>query len=134
MELDTKQKVLVAIYTEYQKDLPDMENSIKAKALGIPLKEFRVAIDKLQNENMINGANIISGGNSHIPIMVFTGNIKMTRYGIEYVEQKLDIEPTLSAMEKVKSVAEKAGKFGWEQIKDITVKILSEIINKTITR
>lgn len=33
-ELDTKQKVLVAFYTEYQKDVPNMKE-VTADAIGI---------------------------------------------------------------------------------------------------
>jgi len=35
MELDTKQKVLLAIYMEYQKDIPNMSEAIRAETLGI---------------------------------------------------------------------------------------------------
>lgn len=41
MELDTKQKVLVAIYTEYQKDIPDMEGAISSKVIGIDSNAFK---------------------------------------------------------------------------------------------
>ncbi|TEB08618.1 hypothetical protein Psch_02184 [Pelotomaculum schinkii] len=128
MELDAKQKVLLAIYTEYQKDLPDMEREISFKNLDLDNKIFRIAIDKLQNEQMINGATIIRGGNSHIPLHVNVGDIKMTRQGIDFVEQKLQIDRTLTGVEKVKVISQNATKWGWEQLKDLAAKVLSEML------
>lgn len=132
MELDAKLKVLLAIYTEYQKDLPDMGSSIKADKLKMDRKIYMVAIDKLQNEGLIHGAQVKTGGNSHLPVMVFTDNVKMTRYGIDFVEQKLEIDKSLSGKEKVMAISESAAKWGWGQIKDIAVKVLSEITSKTM--
>lgn len=133
LELDAKQKVLLAIYTEYQKDIPNMEENLKAQKLGLEYNIFKIAVDKLQNEDLINGAVINRGGNSHIPAVVSMGNVKMTRIGIDYVEHKLEIERTLSGAEKVKTISENAAKWGWEQFKDITAKVLAEIASKAAT-
>jgi hypothetical protein len=35
MKFDTKQKILIAIYIEYQKDKPNMKANIKGTVLGI---------------------------------------------------------------------------------------------------
>ena len=45
MGLDIKQKVLIAIYTEYQKDLPNIDGNVNANILGIDNNIFNVAID-----------------------------------------------------------------------------------------
>lgn len=127
MELDAKQKVLLAIYAEYQKDLPDMKNVINHKNLGLEQIVFRVAVDKLQSEGLIKNADIRTGGNTHVPLMVFMEDVKMTPYGIQYVEQKLSIDKTLTGEQKVKSIFERAGEWGWEQIKDITAKVIAEM-------
>lgn len=126
MELNTKQKVLLAIYTEYQKDIPNMEQ-ITNKALGLPLDAFKIAVDKLQSEGFIKGAQIIPDGNSNIPAMVIIDSVKMTHFGIEYIEQKIGIERTLTGEQKVKNVLQRAAEWGWEQIKDIAAKTLSEM-------
>lgn len=128
MGLDNKQKVLLAIYTEYQKDKPDMRNNINVEAIGVDFEVFAIAIDKLVNEGLINGADIVRGGRGNNPLDVYTDNIKMTRYGIEYVEQKLEIERTLAGVEKVKKVADKGMQWGWEQAKDFAAKVLAEMM------
>ena len=127
LELDTKQKVLIAIYTEYQKDLPDMENNIIASNLGLGNDVFKVALKKLTNESLINGVVFVKGGDNTVPIAAVVDYCQMTGRGIDYVESKLDIKPNLSGAEKVERVIEKSAGWGWEQIKDIGAKVIAEI-------
>lgn len=127
MELDTKQKVLIAIYSEYQKDLPDMDN-VKSSELGLEYDVFKVAIDKLMNEGLIVDANLTFGGRGTVPLHVNIKHCKMTTYGIAYVEKKLEIEETLSGDQKVKTVIEQAGKWGWDQFKDFGARVLVELL------
>jgi len=56
----------------------------------------------------------------------------MSAKGLEYVEQKLSIDQTLSNKEKVDKVMESAGNWGWEQIKDIGTKVLAEMAIKAV--
>lgn len=134
MGLDTKQKVLIAIYTEYQKDIPDFKNNIKADILGLPVEVFRIAVAKLENEGMICDVNILKGGSTKLwnIQMVMIDNVKMTSYGIDYIENKLGIDKTLSGLEKVKYISGKGVEWGWEQFKDIAAKTLSEIISNQV--
>lgn len=132
MELDTKQKVLLAIYLEYQKDLPEMKENIRAQALQIDAEVFRVAIEKLQNEGLVKDANISYGGNGPYPLFVITDYIKMTTKGINYVESKLNIEPTLTGLEKAKEVAKNIGLWGLDQFKDFSARVIGEIAGKAI--
>ncbi|MDV8112741.1 YjcQ family protein [Bacillus sp. BAU-SS-2023] len=125
MKLDTKQKVLVAIYTEYQKDIPNMINNIKAKELGIDNAVFEIALDKLMNEGLITGVDFIKS--NHQILVTYMDELMMTRDGIEYVETKLGIERTLSGVEKVQEIFKKSADWGWNEFKDITVKVLSEM-------
>ncbi|PKM90311.1 MAG: hypothetical protein CVU87_02690 [Firmicutes bacterium HGW-Firmicutes-12] len=127
MELDAKQRVLMAIYTEYQKDLPDMKKSIRADVLGLNHDVFMIAIEKLDNEMLISNVKYSKNGNSTIPLVVWTDRIKMTAYGIQYVEEKLKIEKSLTGKEKVKKIVGSAAEWGWEQIKDIAAKTLAEM-------
>lgn len=125
MELDTKQKVLVAIYAEYQKDIPNMTHNIRAECLGIDEAVFEIALDKLSNEGLITGVHFEKIDNEIICIWI--SDMKMTRDGIEYVETKLGIDKTLSGKEKVQEMAKKSVNWGWNEFKDITVKVLSEM-------
>jgi hypothetical protein len=81
MELDTKQKVLLALYAEYQKDLPNMRE-IRADTLGLTKDVFYVAIEKLQNEGFIRDANIAYAGMGPYPFDVKIDRCKLTRYGM----------------------------------------------------
>lgn len=130
MGLDIKQKVLIAIYSEYQKDLPNINGNVKAKILGIDNNIFNVAIEKLENEGLIAGSDLVKGGSSTIwnTLMVNLTHTKMTSNGISYIEEKLDIEKTLTGAEKVKRVSVKAAEWGWDQFKEIAAKTLSEIV------
>ncbi|CEN94330.1 YjcQ family protein [Paraclostridium sordellii] len=132
MKLDTKQKVLVAIYTEYQKDIPDMRTNIKSKELGIDGEVFAIALDKLLNEGFITGVQFSKSKNKIMA--TFTDGIMMTRDGIDYVETKLGIEKTLSGMEKVQEMAKKSANWGWNEFKDITVKVLSEMAKHSVDK
>ena len=125
MKLDTKQKVLVAIYTEYQNDIPNMSNNIKASELGIDGEVFAIALDKLMNEGLIRGVNFVKV--KHKIVATYLDELMMTRDGIDYVETKIGIEKTLSGMEKVQEISKKSIKWGWNEVKDVTVKVLSEM-------
>lgn len=129
MELDNKQKVLLAMYVEYQKDIPDMDLNIRAEVLGLPEDVFCVALDKLVNEELINGVKLYRVLDRNFPMVGFN-NPMLTRIGLEYVEKKLEIDKTLDGKDKVRKVAENAGTWGWNQIKDITAKMLAEVANK----
>lgn len=128
MKLDSKQKVLVAIYTEYQKDMPSMDKNIKADILGMEKEVFVNAILKLVNERYITGANIIRGGIGAKVQAMFLNNMMITRDGIEYVETKIGIDKTLSGVEKVKYISKKAVEAGWDKGTDIAAKVIAELI------
>lgn len=131
MELDIKQQVLMAIYAEYQKDLPNIE-SISNESIGVSKDKFYIALIKLDNEGLINGLKAVYGGDSVVPQYVVIKHVNMSIQGIEYVEEKLGISQASSAQEKVKKVIEDAGKFGYEQLKDFGAKVLAEIIANAV--
>ncbi|MGL5693199.1 MAG: YjcQ family protein [Peptostreptococcaceae bacterium] len=135
MGLDTKQKVLIAIYTEYQKDIPNIDTEVKYDKLGIGLDEFKIAIAKLENEGLIRDTRILKRGNSKWGIgIVLLDRVKMTVEGIDYVENKLGIEKTLNGLDKVKKVGEKCATWGWNEFKDITVQVVSEMGKHSIDK
>lgn len=128
MNLDTKQKVLIAIYTEYQKDIPNIDIEVNPDKLGIGLDEFRIAIVKLENEGLIRDTIIQKRSDKKWSIgLISLEHTKMTPYGIGYLENKIGIASTLSGFDKVKKVGEKCATWGWNEFKDITVQVLSEM-------
>jgi len=134
LDLDSKQRVLLAIYTEYQKDIPTMED-ITAEALELDIEVFGIAVEKLINEQMINASPKVverRGLSKQRIEDVNLHGVMMSAKGLEYVEQKLSIDQTLSNKEKVDKVMESAGNWGWEQIKDIGTKVLAEMAIKAV--
>lgn len=99
MKLDTKQQVLLAFYIEYQKDLPNMKN-ITNTDLNMDIDVFHVAVEKLDNEGYIR-----------------TNDIKLTRDGIEYVEQNFGIKKEITAEDKVEYIMKQCGIYGLKALK-----------------
>ncbi|WP_455577068.1 hypothetical protein [Anaerosinus sp.] len=131
MDLDSKQKVLLAIYTEYQKDIPKME-LITNVNLDMDSQVFRIAVDKLQSEGFIIGAKIHFPAGNPYPDKLIPHFIKMTREGIEFVEEKMEIQRSWTSKEKVEDLKIKFGKLGWDALSDFAAKTLVEILKQTI--
>lgn len=131
MDLDSKQKVLLALYTEYQKDIPKME-LITNVNLDMDSQVFRIAVDKLQSEGFIIGAKIHFPAGNPYPDKLIPHFIKMTREGIEFVEEKMEIQRSWTSKEKVEDLKIKFGKLGWDALSDFAAKTLVEILKQTI--
>lgn len=125
--LDTKQQVLIAMYTEYQKDIPQM-GSVTANSLGIDHTAFYVAIEKLQNEEFITDAIIVKGGPDPYPLLVRIDEAKLTRIGIEHVESKLEITDTDPGLTKVQSISRKVADWGLDKLLDYAAKVTVEMM------
>ena len=96
MEQTAKDKVLMAIYNEYQKDIPNMD-SISAQSLSVELEAFGVAIEKLVNEDLIRlhsslDDSVKRGGLGSKVLFVNIRGTMVTIRGIHYVEERL-LEP-----------------------------------------
>lgn len=126
MNLDNKQKVLIAIYTEYQKDIPNMRTITPAN-IGIEVKVVHAAIYKLYYEELISNIRIYKD-DINSPEIDDWGHVKMTQKGIEYVEELLNIEKTLSGEEKTKNIIKKATEWGYDQLQTFAAKVLAEMI------
>lgn len=126
MKPDTKQKVLLAIYTEYQKDLPKMDN-INAEALGMSEEIFGTAIKKLQDEELIGDVHLIWGEESLTPMGVVLTVGHLTRHGIEYVEKYFGIENGLPAKQKVQILHLKFSEWGLKELNAISTRVLAEM-------
>lgn len=132
MELSAKDKILLAMYTEYQKDIPDMDSVVTMKNLCLNKEEFYIGIEKLLNEHLINGGGY-SRGNKNRIITAFLNDAMPSVYGLRYVEEKLLLDTNNNAEEEdprtgnIKKVIRNAITFGWGEIKDIAAKTLAEI-------
>lgn len=126
MKLDTKQQVLLAFYIEYQKDLPNMKN-VNNTALDMDIDVFHVALEKLDNEGYITGLTTLPADNNRF-YMVNTNNVKLTRDGIEYVEQNFGIQKELTAENKVKYIVKKCGIYGLQALKMFGSEALAELM------
>ncbi len=126
MKLDAKQKVLIAIYSEYQKDIPKMEENVTAGKLGLDQDVFNIAVDKLQNEELIKDATIEYSVSGKVFLRITL--VKMTRVGIDYVESKFEIEKAQSGLEKATIIMKKAAEFGYEQLQNIAAKAIAEMV------
>ena len=117
MKLGAKEQVLLAIYIEYQKDLPDMGN-INNTDLNMDIDVFNVALEKLQNEEYIRGAAMFSSDNNRF-YTVNTSQMKITKYGIDYVEGCFGIKKELTSYDKIKYIKKQCGVFGYKALKDV---------------
>lgn len=75
MQLDSKQKVLMAIYAEYQKDIPDMD-LVSFESLDMDSKVFYIALDKLENEGLITGTKLHFEPVTRIPMQRLRFSLK----------------------------------------------------------
>ena len=125
MTIDTKHQVLYALYSEYQKDIPDME-SINAAVLDMEVPVFNAALLKLQNEGYIQGFDCRPPEtmDARKIISSYRKNIYLTRKGVEYVEKLASIAESMPARKKIAELAKQVGLFGMDILKSF---ILSQI-------
>ena len=125
MTIDTKHQVLYALYSEYQKDIPDME-SINAAVLDMEVPVFNAALLKLQNEGYIQGFDWRPPEtmDARKIISSYRKNISLTRKGVEYVEKLASIAESMPARKKIAELAKQVGLFGMDILKSF---ILSQI-------
>lgn len=125
MTIDTKHQVLYALYSEYQKDIPDME-SINAAVLDMEVPVFNAALLKLQNEGYIQGFDWRPPEtmDARKIISSYRKNIYLTRKGVEYVEKLASIAESMPARKKIAELAKQVGLFGMDSLKSF---ILSQI-------
>ena len=116
---DPKHQVLYALYSEYQKDVPEMEG-VDCISVGRDVLTFNAAILKLQNEGYITGFvwHPPDTRDARRIISASRRNVYLTEKGVAYVEQLADIERSASAKQKIRALAAKAGTFGMEVLKE----------------
>lgn len=126
MKPDTKQKVLLALYTEYQRDLPNFDD-ITAASLGMNPDIFNIAIKKLQDEELIGDVHLIWGEEKDsVPMGVVLSVCRLTRLGIDYVEKNFGIENGLPVREKIIVLSAKFADWGLQELNVLVARVLAE--------
>ena len=130
MTLDSMHLVLYAIYAEYKKDLPDMEN-VSAEALCMDEDVFNVAVLKLENERFITGAVFKYVDQLACPIYVSMLKVMPTEKIIDKVTAELKISARTGS-ERTKQLVKRFAGYGWDALTDFTAKVLVELSKQTI--
>jgi len=112
MELDEKIQVLVAIYMECQKPLPNIPKSINYETVGLDKLVFNSAIAILENEGYINGSILLGGINLLMPESVKIKKTGITSKGINLVQEMMGIDEMLNKNQKAEAVKKYAEKYG----------------------
>ncbi len=86
--MSVKDKVLLAIYDEYQKDIPNMDANVTWSKLQLNKDEFNIALDKLDKEGLINGLRAARGAGNKI-LIAYLNEVTPSVHGIRYVKQNL---------------------------------------------
>lgn len=132
MENSNKDKVLIAMYKVCNEDIYNIEKVVNDKSIGISFEEFKIALDKLTREKLIEGVKFAYAGNK--PPLPFWDKAIITEKGVSYIENNIGIENTLDKNEKIKFLVKECIKDGWEEIKDIgtsyAAKLTAEVIKK----
>lgn len=129
--IDPKLTVLIALYTEYQKPVPNM-TTVTAESVALEDAAFNCAVEKLQNEELIKGAKIRRVDQVTYPYAVFLSECSITKAGVDLVEDFVTLKKSLPAQEKLKDLFKKATAAGWEALTDIAGKALAECLKGTI--
>jgi YjcQ protein len=93
--------VLIALYTEYQKDIPIM-GSITSELIGLDQAQFNFVLSKLNDAGLITNIKVHYTKTTAYPLIVYH-NVSLTPLGIAFVEEKLGINPYEDGEEKSKS-------------------------------
>ena len=117
MQLGAKEQVLLALYLEYQKDLPDMA-AVNNTDLNMDIDVFNIALDKLQNEEYIRGFASYPADNNKF-YCADLSRVMLTKSGLDYVENCFGIAKEQTSADKVRYVIRQCGIYGYKALKDI---------------
>lgn len=131
--LDTKLQVLLAIYAEYQRDIPEMDR-VTYKALDMDSQAFRAALIKLQNEGLISGLVIEPPNETHANKVrgVIRTNMLPTRAGLDEAEKYITTGNTDTAKSRLQVLVTRAGLAGLDCVKEIAKDVLADVIGKRL--
>jgi GTP-sensing pleiotropic transcriptional regulator CodY len=86
-KLDTKWRVLLAIYNEHQKDVPNMQENIAADKLLLNQNVLVMALRKLDNEGLIKDIEFLWINGTMQEVFIY--DMLITVRGMELAEQIL---------------------------------------------
>ncbi|MDU4960550.1 MAG: YjcQ family protein [Sporomusaceae bacterium] len=87
--MSTKEKVLMAIYREYEKGNRDMRRTVRHDELKLEAAAFNRDIQLLQYEGLIRGAVLVRDRNKTDPDQVILNQVAVTNYGLHYLRSLL---------------------------------------------
>ena len=125
MEPDKKTQALLALYIEYQRDLPRMSN-VSAAALGMDADVFNISLVKLETEGYITGLKTLAADDKRFYSVDISG-VMLTRDGIERAERVFELEREQSSKEKLKRAAVRCGSMGLQALKLFAAAALEHI-------
>lgn len=123
MELSAEQQVLLALYIEYQKDLPNMEN-VTFKNLEMDKDIFNEALNKLDKKGYMQDFISARGSNNKI-LVPFLSGVSLSKPALTECEQLL--ESLKFSNESAESISMKIFKSVKEDIKDIIARYWAEM-------
>lgn len=87
--MDLKDRVLLAMYDEYQKGNADMRRTVRPERLQLEPSTFNRQIQALQTEGFIRGAVLVRDRDSIFPEQVILNRVALTNYGLHYLKSNL---------------------------------------------
>jgi len=88
MELNAEQQVLLAMYIEYKKDLPNMD-TVKAEYLGMETAVFYEALDKLDSKDYLINFKQSRGGKGNKIYIVWLAGVSLRSEALREAESLL---------------------------------------------
>lgn len=125
--LSAKEKLLIAIFIEYQNDIPNMER-LNFKELEIEGDVLHSALIKLQNEGLIHDFKPVTGGGRMIS---FDKRALMpTKEGLSWAEELLELTKEQTSIDKLNSAIKMLAAWGLDNIKDVAARTVAEILKQ----
>lgn len=112
MKLETKYSVLVGLYLEYVKDVPDLR-SCNPDTLNIKPEAFYAALDKLQSEGLIKNVDLEYKAEflPEKPLWANAAdwsNMRFTNEGVKFMQNHFDVFEIASNDDIIRQMYEKA--------------------------
>jgi hypothetical protein len=119
MELLLRQKVLIAIYYEQNKDKPRMNKVLRGINFGVRQSELIQCLIHLNQNERYTSEKL-------------GPMIRLTREGREYVEELCDIHKSDRPIDKNKKLIETIKEHGLSFLVDVTAKVVLGVVDKQI--
>ncbi|BBB89930.1 MAG TPA: hypothetical protein PKA28_07840 [Methylomusa anaerophila] len=122
---EAAQKLIVALYAEANSPVPQLD-AVNPGVLGMDTEAFNRAVNTLYTSGLVSGITVKFGDDDRQSERVYAKEVLLTRPGVDYVENLMEIDINSSKMDKLKKIALKAGKLGWSAVVTLAKRIMSE--------